>query len=273
MRSSISNSDGGAYAARILCCFVLISAAYALVVHLHPWRRPVAESQWMQNLLTAEAFQFGEERKPAVLVGSSLSGSIATGNLANLAFASRTANEGLALLARRSALPQVVCVEINVPPERQLDREAFVGTGWSARIPAPPRFNRGLAENLVDVGRRDRLVKALAASYLRPPDPTALRAQAAELAQRIRALQARGCRVLLVELPIEPELAELPRPEAIRRAVQGALPEVPVFRPQLAGTLTSDGIHLTQEARESVGHQLDEAVRRLLAGDPPSPGR
>ena len=81
-----------------------------------------------------------------------------------------------------------------------------------------------------------------------------------QIATLISALERRGARVFLFEMPVQPQLENMPRSKQIREAFRAAFPERPLLDYEQVSkgvtVSTSDGVHLTAAAAKQVANNL-----------------
>jgi hypothetical protein len=230
-----------------------------------------------------------------VLVGSSLTFRLkeeyfTTPRLRNLALAGGSPVTGLELVASRPRLPKVILVEANVLSR---STDAALVAKYSESDNARPLFFRPIRTALAAYENRLHapLNHAQVSSSLhqlleRPPsdfdnriyldralqqwneeDPTAaVQMNVARIRQLIPAIERRGARVLLFELPCSAELEGSRSAKVTRDIVHAAFPDparwlhIEYARAELRW---ADGVHLDERSAVIVTQSLDKALSSL----------
>ena len=103
-----------------MVCLVLLLGYDWVVVYLLPAGLRTGDSQWSDNIIRAQRFIYEERDARVVIVGSSLSSrlvdALLPGGVTNLSLGGMSPQDGLRLLARSGAAPQLVMVEANYLP-------------------------------------------------------------------------------------------------------------------------------------------------------------
>lgn len=232
-----------------------------------------------------------------VLVGSSLTFRLkeeyfATPRLRNLALAGGSPVTGLEIVVNQPGIPRLVLVEMNVL-SRQTDTalvEKYSGNGSAGPVFFRPlrtavaayenwhhaplghaqaslALSRLLKEPPSDFDNRIYLDRALRQSNAE--DPTlAARANVARIEQLIVAIERRGARVLLYELPYSEPLEGSRSAKITREIVHAKFPDpdrwlrVDFTRSELRW---ADGIHLDERSAVIVAQSIDRDLSSLLA--------
>ncbi|MGA9088478.1 MAG: hypothetical protein WB420_05195 [Bradyrhizobium sp.] len=235
-----------------------------------------------------------------VLVGSSLTFRLkeeyfATPRLRNLGLAGGSPVTGLEIVANRSRLPRIVLVETNVlsrPVDAALvEKYSMSGNtepllfrpirtavaAYENWLHAPldhaqalPALERLLEQPPSDFDNRiyvDRAVQRLNAE-----DPTDIVRVNVEKIERLsRAIEQRGGRVLLFELPYSARLEDVRSVTITRSIVHSRFPDpgrwlsIDVARPELRW---ADGVHLDERSAVIVSRSIDRALSRYLGPRP-----
>ncbi len=293
MRSFISSSRA------VLGWAVAAVTIYATAIEIGRPRIMLHPDQHSYNLARAERALLAEGTPSTVIVGSSLGVRVPDDWLPrdwlNLSFGGKGATTGLALLEASPLRPRRVVVEVNtvdVPMDKVLAAEA------SGPIPLPLRRSvRGLRIeyrpiNLLLSGfgalrsgaapsPRSGNLQAACEALPRSADPTSQEVVAREIQRQLEApvpagldrsvseLQAavsrlamQGTEVVLLEWPVDPQVAAGPRQTAIRNAVREAMPGLRWVSPKPNEFQTEDGLHLAPLSARRVACEL---VRELSA--------
>jgi len=253
----------------------LTAAALLLVYHLLLANgfRPAAVTLPDQNLNNRIVVERFAAAAPYVaVVGSSMSRAIDIHGdcVYKLALAGGSSLTGLAVIATKKVKPRRVYVEINVP--RNSVQEDLVADAGSMLLQVSPAFH---AENM-PVNLAYYSVQRFAAKpapaiagdevfrsnlalqraiYEKPMAESTLQDNIAKLRGYTAQLEGAGIEVVLFELPVHPELEQLPLARQIRAAFRSAFPDnrllaADYFAAGLA-MRTRDGVHLNStEARQ-----------------------
>lgn len=236
-----------------------------------------------------------EPTPDVVLVGSSLSYRLketyfATPGLRNLAIAGGSPVTGLAIVARQKRLPKIVLVETNVL-SRPLDMalvEQYAGkdAGQSllfrpvrAAIAALELWTHAPPGPAQTAAARDRLLSqppdnfdnsAYIARVIREQtaeEPAAaVRDSAGRIAELIAAIEARGSRVLLLEIPYPPQVRQAPATRITDEIMHKAFPDpsrwlnLSVPEKELRWP---DGGHLDERSALVTARAIDAAVAAI----------
>lgn len=218
-------------ALNILWLTMLLAAGFALLVRITSWHAELAETNFQHNLIRLQNFFFAAPPR-AVLVGSSLSGRLLASYfdgtpiapVANLGLDSSGPAFGLEVVLKRP--PRMVIIEENLllnPPNLNEDamveamqslhfqsakylpmlransRPSSILYTWvKSRRPPAADISPGLTPKLATTNAQAVPSLASLSSAGLPAAKEKLRAQ-------IKALQARGCRIILVRLPTSRE--------------------------------------------------------------------
>jgi hypothetical protein len=242
---------------------------------------------------------FDDPVPDVVLVGSSLTFRLkeeyfATPRLRNLALAGGSPVTGLEILADQRQLPKLIVVETNVL-SRQPDTgliERFSAAGRQSLFFRPVRTAVAAYENFMHApATHSQVAGALQQLIAQPPsnfdnhiylqralqdretaDPTAAAtANVALMKSLIKSLEARGARVLLMELPCEAPIEASRYARITGRIVRKAFPDasrwlqIDVDREDLRW---ADGVHLDERSAVLVSHALDESLASLESRKP-----
>lgn len=237
-----------------------------------------------------------EPNPDVVIVGSSLGYRLketyfTTPKLRNLAIAGGSPVTGLAIVASQAVLPKIVLVETNVlsrPLDTALiERYARKDAGESlmfrpvrAAVAALELWTHGPAAAAQAKAVRDELLRrppdsfdnsAYIARVVREQsadDPTqAVRDNVKRIAELISAVEARGSRVLLLEIPYHPQVRQSPGVRITDEIAHKAFPDPARWlRMSLAGNELRwpDGGHLDDRSALLTARAIDAAVAPLL---------
>jgi hypothetical protein len=226
-----------------------------------------------------------------VLVGSSLTFRLkeeyfAAPGLRNLALAGGSPVTGLQIVANRPGLPRLVLVEANAL-SRSIDtalveRYSRGGTeplffrpvraavaAYEQRLHAPLTHQQAAEDLRQLLGQPpsdfdNRIYLDRAVSEFNAENPTEeARTNARRMQQLILALEARGSRVLLFELPYSEEIEDARAARITREIIHGAFPDpdrwlrIDVERNDLRW---ADGVHLDERSAVIVAQSMEHAL-------------
>jgi hypothetical protein len=214
-------------ALNILWLTILLATGFALLVRITSWRAELAETSYQHNLIRLQNFLFDAPPR-AVLVGSSLSGRLlssyfdgtAIAPVANLGLDGSGPAFGLDVVLKRS--PRVVIIEENLllsPPTSNED--VMVDAMQSLRFQSAKYLSMLRANSrpssMLYTWAKSRRPPAADISPALTPKPATTNTPAVlplapsnsagppsakeKLRAQIKALQDRGCRIILVRLP------------------------------------------------------------------------
>lgn len=266
-----------------LAGFLLLCLAYSVLVSVAPAETLFALNDRQANRLRAERWLYRPPAAATVVVGSSLAarleGALPADEYHVLAFGGGSSLTGLELLARGPRLPERVLVEGNVltrGTDHELIKVLFTPGLASLRraLPLLRQENQPLVyalAKLVDAGALSaggQAASALMTSEffeglvdiqrraMAHVDSAQAQRVAAEMARRISEIQRRGVEVVILEMPIHPELVDSPA-SRLARSKMGELAKAcgcVVIGPAVGAEYpTTDGLHLTADAAERFG--------------------
>jgi hypothetical protein len=237
-----------------------------------------------------------EPNPDVVLVGSSLTyrlneGYFATPKLRNLSIAGGSSVTGLAIVARQERLPKLVLVETNVL-SRPLDLslvERYARKGGSeslmfrpirAAVAALELWTHAPPGPAQAAAARDRLLRqppdnfdnsAYVARVVREQsaeDPTeAVRDNVKRIAELIAAIEQRGSRVLLLEIPYLPPVRQAPATRITDEITHRAFPDPARWlsiSPPENELRWPDGGHLDERSALVTARAIDAAVAPMI---------
>lgn len=274
-----SNSDA-AKISRIALLTLFILGLYEVLIWAHIVPPSQGSSQNEENTIGIEHFMYdGGERKPVVLIGSSLTSNlkdfVLPGQSVNLGLAGGSLMTGLEILAHSADRPKLVLLEANYPMTRPVDSDQLGATTniVMTRVrSAFPIFRKeyqpvgvfvtflknrakhgGAKEGLqLDNVTHTELVELAVKSYARSLSAQEInnyQLAAAKVAQDIGILRSHGTRVILLRIPMEAATDDSPRIKQIDALLAQAFPiaRYEWLRPPPAVTWhTTDGDHLTR---------------------------
>ncbi len=281
---------GNRQALRIIALFAALAGSFYLLLLVGPWRAELAETNYQANLIRLQTFLFAHSPK-SVLVGSSLSGRLLPryfhqtqlAPIANLGLDGSGPLFGLDIVLRQP--PPVILVEANIllqPHDANDDMLAAatesVGFRLARYVPLLRADARPSSILYTWFKLRRKTATANPAPAPAPPRPNAFEAGEIsapnpkeqdgkeKLRAQFRALQQRGCRVILVRLPTGWKYNPTNHPSlafADELAHEFNLPQLDLLGEcSSRGQVLSytDGLHLTPAAAQEVSRVLAQLV-------------
>lgn len=285
----------------------LILAYGALVSLSNSGVETAAQGYWRKNRNVIAAYAAMETR-PVVFAGSSLTAAVRFPGFDacayNMGLIGESALTGMDVIHGAARMPKTVFIEINFPERESNASLIHSADGWLVKrfpnvVYVPPitylvQFGRRILQRLreapaagavgalpasnseVGKAREAELVIQLEVFETKLAK-SVLKNKLAEFAIKIRELQKNGVRVVLLELPVHPDLEMMPRARQIREAFQQAFPELHmVGAAQLAQGVvikTADGLHLTEEDSNGVLRNFLPELRAECGQSIPSSSR
>lgn len=298
-----------AFAGRALLAALAFLVLYALAFSLVRSRwQPRAENQAVQNAIVLQTYAFEKSGSPVVLVGSSMTRRLPEDALPagwfNLSFGGMSALEGLGIIDRIGARPNLIVVEINTldkapqldwinrhttpgfwtlqrlfPSLRNSNRPVTVAlsyaqSGWrkaSDWLLGPPPLEVIARRPASAEDLPEHTMARLVVEWQQRPSIEHQETFVHNLAPLMERLESRGSRFVFVEIPIHTALCDLPKSLALRELVSTRLASYPFFRPVPCSAIsTTDGVHLSPAAAAVVAEAVvalvrdDERTRHLL---------
>ena len=262
----------------LLVASALMLAFAAFIAFAPLPHQPRFQSQEQQNRYVVERYVATASKVPVVYVGSSMTARLAEADPSScgydLALHGESSLTGLSVAALESEHPRRVFVEINVPERRanvdllrKSERNPIRNLSVFATRNMPVNLLLGYLSQFRQANPADIDEAALTAGlatqrdvYHKPVDAALLAENLAFVKSRVEALEAKGTSVVFFELPVHPELIDMPRARQIREAFATAFPHHRIVAPsELAGGLavrTTDGVHLAAGEAEIVAARL-----------------
>lgn len=272
----------------IILCGVFLVGWHELVQHrLYGTRTMDVASQFDQNLMKSQSFLYTGFQPDVVIVGSSIAARLTNHpkDWYNLAFAGGSSFTGLEIVQRSNKHPKIVLVETNVltvaRDERLLDSLFFpIVSKARGRFPSlreqykpthvlvtelPGGESKPAAHGLSGDRFTEQVERRL--GELRVPlqaDSTS--GIARRLADAVKKLQAKGCRVVFFEVPEYEQSEHLARPEAIRAKLHELFPDNEyawVPHVDWSNFHTTDAVHLDPDSAKHYTHIVADFVEHL----------
>ena len=270
-------------------------AVYALVIPrvLPKWN--TWQSQQQSNTILAQRYLYDDVKYETLNISSTLSNRLDRDTLpatiANLGFGGLGITDGLHIVERRGYAPPVVAIEMNVAfkqPDKSFhtsvltpvfywmrkyvavtrDEYQPIGVlkGWASarseakkkafgKAPLAVAEHDAIFDKMLDLQREQRG---------KSPDAAALDEVMKEVKRLADALENKGTRIVLFEMPIHPDLAGMAEPVAIRATFSKYFPQDRyrwITSPDARGFNTTDGLHLDEESAARYTAYLRDVLR------------
>jgi hypothetical protein len=245
------------------------------------------QSQWQNNLITAQRYELANPAPKIVVVGSSLAANLPSKQLEpevyNLSFAGGSAFTGLELIEAAKVKPKIAVIEMNVlgrksDPDiiQNASRPVFSSLRhhslafqeqWQPANLLGGRLTRAPLEKLCSLKDRfapheqqatpsmfSRMLAIAQTNNSTPLEPARMAEQIAMLHEHVEKLEKAGVRCVFLEMPVDSSVASLPRCTSIRAKV---LEEFPATRYQWISPernhayATTDGQHLRHDEAQT----------------------
>jgi hypothetical protein len=272
-----------------LILFVILFALFNIAATYTQPDDKYAQSDFQRNMINADKYIYSNIDYKAVILGSSLAYRMPTDSLPgfyNLALSGMSVYDGGAVLLSRKTLPKTVFIEINVI--QRAKSESFSqefelpGYDFFKRIfpalrtenqplilvkkaidqikasvgpkPVLKNRNRVIARNIY---LPDRLFKPLLAIQIKDyskRDTVLANKAITSLKQLVQKIEARGSKVVLFEMPVNPIIQQSPKATLIKELIAKNFPQHPFIPIPPFTFKTRDGLHLAQ--KEAVDYTL-----------------
>jgi hypothetical protein len=273
----------------LMAAAVLIAGRLATVAIGTKLQQPAATAR-DGSLITLNRY-VQEPTPDVVLVGSSVAWRLkeeyfSLGRFRNLALAGGSPLTSLEIVAKQKRLPKNVVIETDVlsrPADRALV-ERFTGQEhsdaflrpvrtmiaafetWNHAPPNPARVRAALDGLLSQPpsGFDNRVYLERAVKEMNAEDPAAaVRANVALIRQLIAEIERRGSRVLLIEIPLAPEIEQTRAARETQEIVRDAFPDraawLSIDAPA-AELRWADGVHLDERSALIVARAIEKAL-------------
>lgn len=274
---------------RSLIIFAILFALFNIAATYTQPDDKYAQSDFQKNVINADKYIYSDINYKAVILGSSLGYRMQTDSLPgfyNLALSGMSVYDGGAVLLSRKLLPKTVFIEINIiqrpksesfSPEFESPVYAFFKRIFPAlRTENQPvilikkaidQIKASAGSNHVSKSRHkiaarniylpDRLFKPLLAIQIKDyskRDTALANAAIVSLKQLVQKIEARGSKVILFEMPVNPIIQQSPKATLIKELVARNFPHHEFIAIPSTTFKTRDGLHLAQ--KEAVDYTL-----------------
>ncbi len=269
---------------KTIIVFIILFGVYTFIILLNP-SISATQHQWQDNIVRAEKYIYDEsDTINNLIVGSSLSLLIRNDSLRhfyNLAFAAQSFYEGLEIVSHKKKLPKNIFIETNFVFKEQ--NKAFSSGLFSflnynikkycisLRSDKQPlvfiypaikkewQMNKNEFEknkkqpSVKEIQESEifkKLLKLQLANYAKIPDSTFVSNQFLLLTSMVTELKSKGVNIIFFEMPINPNLVELPLAKLIRNSFYKYFPVDQnnyIKMPDCSNYITGDGLHLEYE--------------------------
>lgn len=258
---------------KTLITTMILFFLYSILIHNLPPNWDTAQNDFQSNIIKAQNYLFGQEEYENIIVGSSLSARLnftETEDTYNLAIAGGSIFDGLNILLKREALPKRIFIEMNY-----VERPANIQLGdalnnaealfFKKHVPVlrenfqPVGILIGMLYSKIDkkTGKHvkaksiiDKLVQAEIDKNNTNEVTNKLIKNFMTLEELVMHFKSKGCSISFFEMPIRPEVCNLPYPKSVRSLFYEHFPRDSfhfIDQPDCSNIVTSDGKHLTKE--------------------------
>ncbi|MBP0018662.1 MAG: hypothetical protein J7647_14095 [Cyanobacteria bacterium SBLK] len=266
-----------------IACFLLLGL-YQILIFGGVISPSNGINQWQNNAIKGQRYWYDRtDNTQLVMVGSSLIANIPAKsigkNVVNLGMAGGCTQTGLEIVAHSKQTPNIVLAEINDTLERQRDRDLLASLNHPLLSPLRRYFSmfreeykpisvfvsllRGdtqeediegtnieIEEDL-DISselREQEIERLVGENNISLPHnlKSLLKQEASQIEKQVNALEKKGIRVILVDIPRETKVAKTPRQQEVKSLMKSLFPpsRYDWFEPPVEQWKTSDGLHL-----------------------------
>jgi hypothetical protein len=274
--------------------FIILFGAYTLLITLNP-RSSASQHQWQENAIKGENYIYDKsDTLSNVIIGSSLACRIITDSLPdsyNLAFAGQSVFDGLEILKQKKKLPRTVFIETNkifINPNKEFTSSLFSPFSFtlkkyciSLRSDKQPLafiypavqglFHKNSSETGMPGAepKNNEVFNKMLAMQVEEfsiiPDSGYVIKQFALLSNYIDDIKGKGVNIVFFEIPLNPNLAELPLAKFIRNEFYRHFPANVnnyITMPDCSGYITTDGLHLNDSDAIKYTQYFKEEMKR-----------
>lgn len=284
---------------------LIVCAAALLAWHLAMPRMPrqhhTIPGQLRANHFTAQNYVLHAPAQAGVIAGSSMSDRLDASRLGphhvKLTFPGGGPLTAMEIIGRSGRVPAVLWIESNLitrDADRDLVEDATAPWRLALRDASPvftedgrpSAYGVGISKTLLakacarfpvlaghvptggglDAAVMEGMMKENRAKLSIPPDPADLARRVQVLGGQVDALEAKGCKVVFFEMPVDASLRGLKEPVAVRAAMKGRFPEGRYRWLDLERAepwKTTDGIHLPPEEAAVVAERMADFEKSL----------
>ena len=263
---------------KTILVFISFFGFYSLLVFLKP-SMSKTQHQWQDNVARGEKFIYDESGSiKNVIIGSSLSQRLVMDSLPdfyNLAFAGQGIFDGLEILRHKKNLPKYVFIEMNIvlrPEDQGFTSGLFSPVSYFLKKYCPPlradkqplsfiypslqniinkkEIIKPVTANSNETEFSKKLIQLQIANYTKLPDSNLVYTQFSKLVNHISYLKNKGVNIVFFEMPLNPNLVELPLARLIRNKFYENFPITQyhyIKIPNCSEYITGDGLHLKDD--------------------------
>lgn len=289
--TSSSNVDIPHFIGKSLLACIFFFSIYNIYISNNSPHIIYFDSQYKNNISTAQRYLYDYPKSPIVIVGSSRAANLdilllQKSDIFNLSFKASGPISGLSLIRKSELKPKIVLVEIN---SILYDVDSLLLEKVMATIPFRLKkvlpslreeyqpvnvffnilmnlYNRQRPVNVFDKQRFAKAVTIKKKVYSEHPDSNLLLKRLDKLSMLIEYLSNQGIKPIFFEMPMYSELQDSPRANKIRSAVLTRFPMGKYLWIEGLSVFdkgTSDGVHLTYAAGAQVTKSLIAKLNAL----------
>lgn len=297
MHSFISSFKSN-FILKSLLIFLSLSVGYSVLIALFkPQINYFQNDVQAKKVVVAQRYIYEYYDKPVVIVGSSLSDrlnkDLLPENFYNLSFTAKSAKEGLEIIQKINAQPELILVEMNDPILNPADtkfiNELFYPVFWQLKqyIPAlreeyqpinlfvnfmMENFKRNNDENdKAEKSLVDQLIeKQLQERYSKPANPSELKNKLTDLKNTIDNLKQQGIKIAFYEMPCDKRISNSTLSASLKEDTHKIFPESKYLwlqNPTNTTYNTTDGLHLDYQSNLKYTKYFVKEVRNLIIND------
>ncbi len=276
--------------------FIILFGAYTLIIILNP-RSSASQHQWQENAVKGERYIYDRsDTLNNVIIGSSLACRILTDSLPNfynLAFAGQSVFDGLEILKHKQKLPHTVFIETNkifIDPNKEFTASLFSPFSFALKkycislrsdkqplafiYPAVQNMFHKNSSNAGLPGAEpknaemfNKMLAMQVEEFSIIPDSGYVIKQFALLTKCINDIKSKGVNIVFFEIPLNPNLVELPLAKFIRNEFYNHFPANTnnyIKMPDCSGYITTDGLHLNDADAIKYTKYFKEEMKRFI---------
>ena len=286
MHSYTSNTDNNekkhSFIMRLVVSFVIVCGLYYLLTCIVP-KSDDGPGLYFTNVLKAQRFTLSTENAKVILVGSSMASVVHieeySEDYLNLAFSGGDSLTGLELIKRKSektgVYPELIFVEIsdamiNGIDEDILEKTNGFGLSWINRIENRPDYilyslaksvyYHNKEKNISDYGVIEEKLEYWTNVKSCPVNQDDMNEYMELARDYVDYFMDKGCHVVLLEIPNDASLHDLPETVQVRETALAYMPadKYEWFLTDWADYIVSDAIHMGKLSADRYANRLIE---------------
>lgn len=291
MNSYISNSNKEVYL--VLSIFIIMFLFYNMYLAFANPNILMGQGIWERNLIKIEDYLFSNKDDSFVIVGSSLSASIEYENLkhSNIALAGLSSLSGLSILNNNGIYPKLIIVEINTIDKDENEKLIRHTSNrvlfyikkhcFALRTKYQPinlfisfikkddkkeqKKNKNINKELLA-----KLLINVKKNYLEIPNSDLCLSRYNRLEKLLENFRMNGTKILFMEIPLHPEINNLPHAKFIRNYVMKNLMnnnDKWIKNEEFKAYETNDGYHLSYNSNLEYQKYIWKQIKNEIEND------